>query len=89
MIIALGGKKGSGKDTLANYLVDKYNFTRYAFGDPVKLVCKELFDLTEDQLHGSLKDTVDKRLGITPREIFQKIGTEFGREYIHELFPNL
>ena len=46
MIIAFGGKKCSGKDTIANYLVEKHNCTRYALGDMVKLVCKELFDLT-------------------------------------------
>jgi len=40
-------------------------------------------------LHGSLKDKIDERLGISPREIFQKIGTEFDRRYIHQLFLNL
>jgi len=38
MIIGLGGKKGSGKDTLVNYLVENYNFEMYAFGDSLKMV---------------------------------------------------
>ena len=88
MIIGIGGKKGSGKDTLAKYLINNYNYKRYAFGDPVKEVCK-VFDLSEDQLYGNMKDIYDERLGVYPRELFQKIGTEFGRKFIHELFPDL
>jgi len=29
------------------------------------------------------------KIGIKPREAFQKIGTEFGRNMIHQLFPNI
>ena len=89
MIIGIGGKKGSGKDTLAKYLINNNNFIRYAFGDPVKEVCRVLFDLSDEQLYGNKKDTFDEKLGVHPRELFQKIGTEFGRNYIHQLFPNL
>lgn len=89
MIIGIGGKKGSGKDTLAEYLITNNNFKRYAFGDPVKEVCKVLFDLSDDQLYGDKKDIYDNKLGVYPRELFQKIGTEFGRNNIHELIPNL
>jgi hypothetical protein len=35
------------------------------------------------------KRKIDLRLNITPRETFQKIGTEFGQYIIHELLPNL
>ena len=43
MIIALTGKKGCGKDTIANYLVEKYGFINYGFADPIKEVGKILF----------------------------------------------
>jgi dephospho-CoA kinase len=89
MIIGFGGKKCSGKDTVANFLVKNHNFKRYAFADPVKEISKILFNLSDDQLNGNLKDIIDENLGISPREIFQKIGTEFGQYYIHELLPNL
>ena len=44
MIIGFLGRKRSGKDTVVNYLVKNYNFIRYAFGDPVKEVCKIMFN---------------------------------------------
>jgi len=88
MIIGFAGKKRSGKDTIANYLVNKYNFRRYAFGDPVKEVCRILFGFDDEQLYGDRKEELDG-IGITPREAFQGIGTEFGRKYLHELFPTL
>ena len=51
-IVGFLGNKGSGKDTCGSYLVEKYGYVRYAFGDPVKEVCKNLFNLSEDQLNG-------------------------------------
>ncbi|MGG0793157.1 AAA family ATPase [Brevibacillus laterosporus] len=41
--IALTGKMRSGKDTVAAYLVEHYDFVPYAFGDGIKRVCHELF----------------------------------------------
>nr|WP_236871062.1 AAA family ATPase [Brevibacillus laterosporus] len=41
--IALTGKMRSGKDTVAAYLVEHYDFIPYAFGDGIKRVCHELF----------------------------------------------
>lgn len=88
MIIGIAGKKGSGKDMLGNYLIQKYGFKRYAFGDPVKEVCRNLFGFNDDQLYGNKKEQITE-LGITPREAFQKIGTDFGRKALHQLFPSL
>jgi hypothetical protein len=36
MIIGLSGYAQSGKDSVANILVEKYNFTRVAFADPIR-----------------------------------------------------
>ncbi|OAJ75191.1 hypothetical protein AYJ08_05905 [Brevibacillus sp. SKDU10] len=33
----------SGKDTVAAYLVEHYDFIQYAFGDGIKRICRELF----------------------------------------------
>lgn len=87
MIIGLAGKKGSGKDTLGNYIINQYGFIRYAFGDPVKEICRILFNFNNEQLYGSLKEEIDPRFGFAPRETFQKIGTDFGRNYFQTLFP--
>lgn len=89
MIIGIAGKKGSGKDTLGKYICEKYGYKRYAFGDPVKEVCRILFGFNDEQLYGSEKEKMDMKLGIRPREAFQKIGTDFGRETIHKLLPRL
>jgi len=69
MIIGFAGKKGSGKDTLGNYLIEKYKFERYAFGDPVKEVCRILFGFNDQQLYGDKKEEIDISLGIKPRGV--------------------
>ena len=46
IIVGLSGKAGSGKDTVANYLVEKHNFTKLAFAGVLKEGMKILFDLS-------------------------------------------
>ena len=90
VLIGFLGKKGAGKDTAANYLLTTEDRARrYAFADPLKNVCKILFNFTEEQLYGSLKDVVDPRWSIKPRDAFQFIGTEIFREKINELVPGI
>lgn len=89
MLIAFTGYKGSGKDTSAKILIDKYNFTKYAFADPLKECCKNLFRLNEEQLNGSLKETIDERWGISPRKIFQILGTNMIRDTLTDYFPEI
>src|SRR4051812_5088987 len=45
MIIGLTGSKGSGKDTIAAYLIKEYRFERRAFADPMKKSVAALFDI--------------------------------------------
>lgn len=62
MIIALsgmtedpGGGKGSansGKDTVADRLVEKHGFVKVALADPMKRFCMEVYDFSEEQLWG-------------------------------------
>lgn len=78
MIIALSGmtqdpkgNKGSansGKDTVADHLVDKYGFVKVALADPMKRFLMEVFDFTEEQLWGSSekRNEPDKRYCRTP-----------------------
>jgi hypothetical protein len=88
-ILGICGKKRSGKDTAGEYLIEKYGYIRYAFGDPVKDICRVMFKFTEDQLYGDKKEIVDQRWGITPRESFQKIGTDFGQQALHKIIPGI
>lgn len=52
MIIGITGKAGSGKDTVADMLVTHFNFVKVALADPLKRICKEVFDFSDDQLWG-------------------------------------
>ena len=64
MIIGIIGKKGYGKDTLGDYLVENYNFIKYNFADPVKDISKIIFNLNYEQLYGSEKEVIDKFIAL-------------------------
>jgi len=65
MIIGITGQPpaGSGKDTVANYLVKHYSFVKVALADPMKRFCAEVFDFTDEQLWGpsEQRNEPDKR----------------------------
>jgi hypothetical protein len=83
-LIGLTGKKGSGKDTIANKLKE-YGYIQYAFADPLKRGIQHLFDLSDEQLYGvESKETIDPRWGVKPRQLFQIIGTEIFQNTIHQ-----
>jgi hypothetical protein len=84
LLIGLVGKKRAGKDSFASILVEKYCYKRLAFADPIKHVCRHLFDFNEDQLNGDAKEIVDERWCIAPREAFQIVGTDFVRHHLNE-----
>ncbi|MBC9786570.1 AAA family ATPase [Heliobacterium chlorum] len=60
MKIALTGKMRSGKDAAADYLVNHYGFRKFAFGDAIRNLCKELFPHADE----------DGK----PRALFQDVG---------------
>lgn len=76
ILIGLVAPKQSGKDTAANYLCTAYGFSKYNFADPLKNAIGNIFGFSYEQLHGKEKEIVDPFWGVTPRELFQKIGTE-------------
>ena len=87
-ILGLGCTAQVGKDTAANYLEDKFSggAKRVAFADKVKQVAMLLFGLSHDQCFGSVsvKEKIDPRYGLTPREILQGIG-----EKMREIYPTI
>jgi hypothetical protein len=76
MIIGLGFQARSGKDTVADFLVENHGFTKIAFADALKEGAGVIFGLDHDQLYGDKKDVVDEFWEDTPRNILQKMGTE-------------
>lgn len=86
MVIAVTGFKQSGKDTVGKYLVENYGFIRYAFADPIREVCKVVFDWTDEDMK-ERKEEVDEYWGISPRQAMQWIGTEAFQYYLPKDYP--
>lgn len=79
-LLGIHGKAKSGKDTAANYLVKNHGFIRNAFADPLKLAAQQMFFLTDAQTWSEeLKDIELPYWGMSPRKMFQLLGTEGGR----------
>ena len=76
-LIGISGKAGVGKDTLGKYLCDRYRCLHYYFAKPLKEGAKVMFALTDEQIAN--KEKVIEPWGISPRKIYQLLGTEVGR----------
>lgn len=80
VLIGLIGYKQSGKDTFADYLVSNHGFVKHAFAEPVKKICRVMFNLKDQQLNDPvLKETMDGRWGLSPRQMMQRVGTDMIR----------
>lgn len=88
-VIALCGKKRSGKDTIANFLSAEYNYVNKKISQDLKQVIQILFGFTDDQIESDAKDILDEKWGITPRKTMQFFGTEIMQEKIQELLPEI
>ena len=97
MIVGIAGFIGSGKDTIADYLITFKGFKRMSYAGPLKDAVASIFGWDRDLLEGTTKysrewrDTIDpwwaERLEIpnlTPRLVLQQWGTEVGRREFHD-----
>ena len=96
MIVGICGLIGSGKDTIADYLVNLHQFRRESFARSLKDTVAAVFGWDRDMLEGRTKQSrewreqVDfwwsNRLGmkITPRWVLQYWGTEVCRQGFHD-----
>jgi hypothetical protein len=89
-LVGFCGLMGSGKTFAADYLVEKYGYTKVKFAKPLKDMLRAM-GLTEAHIEGDLKELpCDLLDGRTPRWAMQTLGTEWGRELISEnLWGNL
>jgi hypothetical protein len=82
---------GSGKTTIANFLVEEYNYHRIPFAEPLKLMSRTLLQcFGYSKVYGDkllndpvLKEQILPELDVTPRSMMQTLGTEWGRKLIH------
>ena len=97
MIIGICGFIGSGKDTIADYLVNIHQFRRESFANTLKDAVSQVFGWDRDMLEGRTRQSrewrerVDpwwaKRLNmpdLTPRWVLQHWGTEVCRRAFHD-----
>ena len=96
MIIGVCGLIGSGKDTIADYLVNIHEFRRDSFASTLKDAVSSVFGWDRIMLEGRTKSSRawreqpdlwwSERLGreITPRYILQYWGTEVCRRGFHD-----
>lgn len=85
-LIGLTGTARSGKDTAADVLEDMFDFDRYALAGPLKQGVKVMLGLTDEHIHGALKETIMPEYGFSPRQAMQTLGTEWGRSLSPDLW---
>lgn len=91
MIIGLQGYAGSGKSTVASYLVERHGFARRHIKHTLARMTEVLLDevgippeAIGQYVDGHLKrESIHAIGGRSATEIQQFLGTEFGREFIH------
>lgn len=88
MIIGLTGKAGSGKDTVADYLVGDYGFKKYSLALSIKRAIAAMFDVNEEFLDDrALKESPRPELcGFSYRELAISLGSDWGRDTFHKSF---
>jgi hypothetical protein len=96
MIIGICGLISSGKDTIADYLVNIHEFRRDSFAATLKDAVSAVFGWDRDMLEGRTRSSREwreqpdtwwsERLGreITPRWVLQHWGTEVCRRAFHD-----
>lgn len=95
-IIGLCGFIGSGKDTIADYLVNEHQFVKESFATPLKDAVSAIFGWDRHRLEGigrtdrAWREATDtwwsERLGheVSPRSILQVWGTEVARKSFND-----
>ena len=97
-LIGFCGFKGSGKDTAADYLAEKYGYTKISFAYPLKKAAQIIWGFSDESLWGSssLREKLDPRFlfsGLDPLDgsLLTKVADDaehyWQRESDGEWFP--
>lgn len=84
MLIGIAGQKQVGKTTAADVLAERHGFIHVSFAEPIRRFTCDLLDMTPERLEREKEDPIPwLDFNVSPRQIMQRLGTEFGRELIH------
>lgn len=80
MIIGIGGGLESGKSTVAGFICEKPNYIEMSFAKNLKIMCMEIFNLTEDQCFTTegKQEVFDKPIMLTSTHVADLVA------WIHE-----
>ena len=97
MIIGICGFQSSGKDTIADYLINNYGFKKLSFAGALKDIISIIFGWSRDKLEGLTKEDREWREevdiwwaksldmpNLTPRYVLQYFGTDLFRNHWHQ-----
>lgn len=92
LIVLYSDRPQCGKSTAAEYLVREHGFVLVKCATILKNMARTFLlglgygeAAVESMIEGPLKnEPLDRAYGLTPRQIMQSLGTEFGRESIHK-----
>ena len=96
MLIGIVGLIGSGKDTVAERLVEKHGFIKDSFAKSLKDAVSSMFNWDRKMLEGNTKESREwreqpdkfwsEKMGkeVTPRLILQQFGTEVMRGQMYD-----
>lgn len=79
-LIGIAGQARSGKDTLADYLLENLGgeWQRSSFANPMK----QMLGAIGVDCSDANKDNIDPTFGVSVRHMMQTLGTEWGRGFI-------
>jgi hypothetical protein len=78
-LIAIAGAPNAGKDTMANYLVETYSYTRVSFADPIRSIIYNTFNLNMSLMRDRAYESTPliELGGLTIKATLQKVGKTF------------
>lgn len=93
-IILLTGYAQSGKDTVADYLVNAYKYEKISFAQPLYAMLVAMFSHTGITEHMIKKMKVNGGFlpdcNVEVRRMLQSLGTEWGRQFIRRsIWPSI
>ncbi|GAP66809.1 hypothetical protein MBSD_n2124 [Mizugakiibacter sediminis] len=83
ILIGIAGGKRVGKSTLGQHLARRHRLLHTSFAEPIRAFVAGLLGGTLDDLEREKESPIAWLGGVTPRQMMQTLGTEWGRQMVH------